>query len=303
MSKRNQQGRDISGVVLLDKASGSSSNYVLQQVKRLFGANKAGHTGSLDPLASGLLPICLGQATKVAQFLLDDDKRYFVRAKFGQVSSTGDSEGKIVNFGSTKGIDESSIRVTLLKFIGDINQVPPMYSALKRNGTPLYKLARKGIEIERSSRPVTIYEINFLDLEDAVVSLEVSCSKGTYIRTLVEDIGKSLGCGGHVIELRRTGFAHLGLSESKTYEQLSKLKEQNLESLDSVILSADEMLPNLKSVYLDSEQTRNIRLGMKIEYLGFSSSHKLKLYDHKKQFLGIGESNLMSQILPKRLFV
>jgi len=303
MSKRNQKVRDISGVVLLDKASGSSSNYVLQQVKRLFGANKAGHTGSLDPLASGLLPICLGQATKVAQFLLDDDKRYFVRAKFGQVSSTGDSEGKIVNFGSTKGIDESSIRVTLLKFIGDINQVPPMYSALKRNGTPLYKLARKGIEIERSSRPVTIHEINFLDLEDAVVSLEVLCSKGTYIRTLVEDIGKSLGCGGHVIELRRTGFAHLGLSESKTYEQLSKLKEQNLESLDSVILGADEMIPNLESVYLDSEQTSDIRLGKKIEYLGFSSSQKLKLYDHNEQFIGIGESNLMSEILPKRLFV
>ncbi|SVC67700.1 uncharacterized protein METZ01_LOCUS320554 [marine metagenome] len=303
MSKRNQQVRDINGVVLLDKASGSSSNHVLQQVKRLFGANKAGHTGSLDPLASGLLPICLGQATKVAQFLLDSDKRYFVRAKFGQVSSTGDSEGKIVNFGSTKGIDESSIRVTLLKFIGDINQVPPMYSALKRNGTPLYKLARKGIEIERSSRPVTIHEINFLDLEDAVVSLNVSCSKGTYIRTLVEDIGKSLGCGGYVVELRRTGFAHLGLSGSKTYEQLSKLKEQNLESLDSVILSADEMLPNLKSVYLDSEQTRDIRLGKKIEYLGFSTSQKLKLYDHNKQFLGIGESNLMSEILPKRLFV
>jgi len=303
MSKRNQQVRDINGVVLLDKASGSSSNHVLQQVKRLFCANKAGHTGSLDPLASGLLPICLGQATKVAQFLLDSDKRYFVRAKFGQVSSTGDSEGKIVNFGSTKGIDESSIRAILLKFTGDINQVPPMYSALKRNGTPLYKLARKGIEIERSSRPVTIHEINFLDLEDAVVSLEVSCSKGTYIRTLVEDIGKSLGCGGHVIELRRTGFAHLGLSESKTYEQLSKLKEQNLESLDSVILSADKMLPNLKSVYLDSEQTRDIRLGKKIKYLGFSTSHKLKLYDHNKQFLGIGESNLMSEILPKRLFV
>jgi len=303
MSKRNQQVRDINGVVLLDKASGSSSNHVLQQVKRLFGANKAGHTGSLDPLASGLLPICLGQATKVAQFLLDGDKRYFVRAKFGQVSSTGDSEGKIVNFGSTQGIDESSVRAILLKFIGDINQVPPMYSALKRKGIPLYKLARKGIEIERSSRPVTIHEINFLNLDDAVISLEVSCSKGTYIRTLVEDIGKSLGCGGHVVELRRTGFAHLDLSGSKTYEQLSKLKEQNLESLDSVILSADEMLPNLKSVYLDSEQTRDIRLGKKIEYLGFSSSQKLKLYDHNEQFIGIGESNLMSEILPKRLFV
>ena len=303
MSKRNQQVRDISGVVLLDKASGSSSNFALQQVKRLFSAKKAGHTGSLDPLASGLLPICLGQATKVAQFLLDDDKRYLVQAKFGQISSTGDSEGKIVNFGSTKGIDENSIKTILSQFIGDINQVPPMYSALKRNGTPLYKLARQGIEIERSPRPVTIYEINFLNLDDTVVSLEVSCSKGTYIRTLVEDIGKSLGCGGHVVELRRTGFAHLDLSESNTYEQLSKLKEQNLESLDSVILSADEMLPNLESVYLDSEQTRDIRLGRKIQYIGFSASHKLKLFDHNKQFLGIGESNLMSEILPKRLFV
>jgi len=303
MSKRNQQVRDISGVVLLDKASGSSSNFALQQVKRLFSAKKAGHTGSLDPLASGLLPICLGQATKVAQFLLDDDKRYLVQAKFGQISSTGDSEGKIVNFGSTKGIDENSIKTILPQFIGDINQVPPMYSALKRNGTPLYKLARQGIEIERSPRPVTIYEINFLNLDDTVVSLEVSCSKGTYIRTLVEDIGKSLGCGGHVVELRRTGFAHLDLSESNTYEQLSKLKEQNLESLDSVILSADEILPNLESVYLDSEQTSDIRLGKKIKYLGFSASQKLKLYDHNEQFIGIGESNLMSEILPKRLFV
>ena len=303
MSKRYKKGRDINGVVLLDKASGGSSNHALQQVKRLFGANKAGHTGSLDPLASGLLPICLGQATKVAQFLLDDDKRYFVRAKLGQISSTGDSEGKIVNFGSTKGINESSIRTILSQFIGDINQVPPMYSALKRNGTPLYKLARKGIEIERSPRPVIIHEINFLDLEDEVLSLDVFCSKGTYIRTLVEDIGKSLGCGGHVIELRRTGFAHLDLSGSKTYEQLSKLKEQNIESLDSVILSADKMLPNLESVYLDSEQTRDIRLGKKIEYLGFSNPQKLKLYDHNEQFIGIGESNLMSEILPKRLFV
>jgi len=303
MSKRHQQVRDINGVVLLDKASGSSSNFVLQQVKHLFGANKAGHTGSLDPLASGLLPICLGQATKVAQFLLDGDKRYFVRAKFGQVSSTGDSEGKIVNFGSTQGIDERSIKTILSKFVGDINQVPPMYSALKRNGTPLYKLARKGIEIERSPRPVVVHKINFLDLDDAVISIEVLCSKGTYIRTLVEDIGKALGCGGHVVELRRTGFAHINLSGSKTYEQLSKLKKQSLESLDSVIISADEMLPNLKSAYLDSEQTRDIRLGKKIEYPGFSASHKLKLYDNNKRFLGIGESNLMSEILPKRLFV
>jgi len=303
MSKRDHQVRDIDGVVILDKDSGSSSNHVLQQVKRLFGANKAGHTGSLDPLASGLLPICLGQATKVAQFLLDSDKRYFVRAKFGQISSTGDSEGKITHFGSTQEIDEVSIKTILSQFVGDINQVPPMYSALKRSGTRLYKLARKGIEIERPPRLVTVHDINFLGLDDTIVSLDVICSKGTYIRTLVEDIGKSLGCGGYVVELRRTGFAHLDLDESKTYKQLLKLKEQNLESLDSVIISADEILPNLQSVYLNLEQARDIRLGKKIECSGLSASQKLKLFDDNKKFIGIGESNLMSEILPKRLFV
>jgi len=303
MSKRDHQIRDIDGVVLLDKNSGCSSNHVLQQVKNLFGAKKAGHTGSLDPLASGLLPICLGQATKVAQFLLDSEKRYFVRAKLGQISSTGDSEGNVTNFGSTQGLDKDSIKNILSQFVGDINQVPPMYSALKRNGTPLYKLARKGIEIERPSRPVTVHNINFLDLDDSVLILDVICSKGTYIRTLVEDIGKSLGCGGYVVELRRTGFAHLDLDESKTYKQLLKLKEQNLESLDSVIISADEILPNLQSVYLNLEQARDIRLGKKIECSGLSASQKLKLFDDNKKFIGIGESNLMSEILPKRLFV
>ena len=303
MSKRNPKGRDINGVVLLDKASGGSSNHVLQQVKRLFDANKAGHTGSLDPLASGLLPICLGQATKVAQFLLDGDKRYFVRGKLGQISSTGDSEGEIVNFGPTQGVNVKSIENVLLKFIGNINQIPPMYSALKRNGTPLYKLARKGIEVERPLRPVSIHEIKFISYEQETLSLEVLCSKGTYIRTLVEDIGESLGSGGHVIELRRIGFSHLDINQSRTYEQLSELKNIDFESLDSVILGADEMLPNIEAIFLDIEQSRDIKQGKKIEFKGFNSIQKLKLYDDSKQFIGIGESNLLSEILPKRLFV
>jgi tRNA pseudouridine55 synthase len=303
MSKRNPKGRDINGVVLLDKSSGGSSNHVLQQVKRLFDANKAGHTGSLDPLASGLLPICLGQATKVAQFLLDGDKRYFVRGKLGQVSNTGDSEGEIVSFGKTQGIDVNSIENVLLKFIGNINQTPPMYSALKRNGTPLYKLARKGIEVERAQRPVCINEIKFVSYEEEILSLEVSCSKGTYIRTLVEDIGKSLRSGGYVIELRRIGFSHFDITQSRTYEQLLELKKIDLESLDSVILGADEMLPNIEAIYLDTEQSRDIRQGKKIEFTGFSSIQKLKLYDDNKQFIGIGESNLLSEVLPKRLFI
>ena len=170
MSKRNKKGRDIDGVLILDKASGQSSNSALQEIKRLFGANKAGHTGSLDPLASGLLPICLGQSTKVAQFLLDDDKKYFVKGKLGEISDTGDSEGQISKYGSTKCIDEALIKETLKKFDGVISQIPPMFSALKKNGTPLYKLARKGIEVERKPREVSIHEVQFISLQDDVLT-------------------------------------------------------------------------------------------------------------------------------------
>lgn len=300
---KRSRGRDINGVILLDKATGISSNFALQQVKRLFFAKKAGHTGSLDPLASGLLPICLGQATKVAQFLLDDNKRYFVRGKLGQISDTGDAEGKISSFGPTEGINEPSVAQVLPEFLGNIKQVPPMYSALKRDGKPLYELARQGIEVEREARPVTIHEINFLGLENGILSLDVACSKGTYIRTLVEDIGKMLGCGAYVIELRRTGFAHFDLTHSITFEQLEAIKNDNFEALDALILGADTMLPNFYSVFLSAEQTSDIKLGRKIQYKGYAQVQKLRLFDEKHQFIGIGESNLEGEVLPKRLFV
>ena len=300
---KRSRGRDINGVILLDKATGISSNFALQQVKRLFFAKKAGHTGSLDPLASGLLPICLGQATKVAQFLLDDNKRYFVRGKLGQISDTGDAEGKISSFGPTEGINEPSVAQVLPEFLGNIKQVPPMYSALKRDGKPLYELARQGIEVEREARPVTIHEINFLGLVNGILSLDVACSKGTYIRTLVEDIGKMLSCGAHVIELRRTGFAHFDLTHSITFEQLEAIKSDNFEALDALILGADTMLPNFDSVFLSAEQTSDIKLGRKIQYKGYAQVQKLRLFDEKHQFIGIGESNLEGEVLPKRLFV
>jgi len=303
MSRRNKKGRDINGVILLDKATGASSNFVLQQVKRLFFAKKAGHTGSLDPLASGLLPICLGQATKVAQFLLNDDKRYFVRGKLGQISDTGDAEGVITNSGETEGVDDSSIADVLPQFVGNIKQVPPMYSALKRDGKPLYELARQGIEVEREARPVTIYEINYVSLEDDILSLDVACSKGTYIRTLVEDIGKVLGCGAHVIELRRTGFAHFDLTDSITFEQLEALKSEDFDALDAQIFAAETMLPSFDSVFLSAEQTSDIKLGRKVQYGNFVEVQKLKLFDENQQFIGIGESNLGGEVLPKRLFV
>ena len=300
MSKRNKKGRDIDGVFVLDKSSGTSSNSALQQVKRLFGANKAGHTGSLDPLASGLLPICLGQSTKVAQFLLDDDKRYFVRGKLGEVSDTGDSDGKISQYGSTSGIDETTIKDSLKKFVGVISQVPPMFSALKKNGTPLYKLARKGIEVERNPREVKIYEIQFISLEANILTLEVSCSKGTYIRTLLEDIGKDLNCGAHVIELRRIGFAHLNIDQSKTFDQINKLSSVELEKL---LIGPDEMLPSLNPVYLDYDQSVDIRFGRKIKCDEFNTPQKVKLYDSNRKFIGMGECNHLSELLPKRLFI
>ncbi len=300
MSKRNKKGRDIDGVFVLDKSSGTSSNSALQQVKRLFGANKAGHTGSLDPLASGLLPICLGQSTKVAQFLLDDDKRYFVRGKLGEVSDTGDSDGKISQYGSTSGIDETTIKDSLKKFVGVISQVPPMFSALKKNGTPLYKLARKGIEVERNPREVKIYEIQFISLEANILTLEVSCSKGTYIRTLIEDIGKDLNCGAHVIELRRIGFAHLNIDQSKSFDEINTMSSEELEKL---LIGPDEMLPNLKSVYLDYDQSVDVKFGRKIKCDEFNTPQKVKLYDSNRKFIGIGECNHLSEVLPKRLFI
>ena len=209
----------------------------------------------------------------------------------------------MVDFGSTKEVNEQTIKNILPDFVGNINQIPPMYSALKRNGTPLYKLARKGIEVDRDPRPVVIHEIKFKGFEEEILSLEVSCSKGTYIRTLIEDIGKSLGCGGHVVELRRIGFTHFDISKGYTYEDLMSLKNENLNALDSTLLSADEMLPSLKGIYLDEEQTIDIRHGRKVQFSGFDVGQKIKLYDDNKKFIGIGESNVLSEIWPKRVFV
>jgi tRNA pseudouridine55 synthase len=201
---------------------------------------------------------------------------------------------------STKGIDEAAVKETLKGYVGVISQIPPMYSALKKNGIPLYKLARKGIEIERQPREVSIYEIKFISLEDDIVSLEVSCSKGTYIRTLIEDIGRDLNCGGHVVELRRIGFAHLNIAQSRSFEELKKM---SLDELDKLLLGSDEMLPSLKSIYLDYDQSSDIKFGRKIKCNELNATQKVKLYDFEKNFIGIGEGNTLSELAPKRLFV
>lgn len=303
MSRRNAKGRDINGIVLLDKDTGLSSNAALQKVKRLFFAKKAGHTGSLDPLASGILPICLGQATKVAQFLLDDDKRYFVRGKLGEISDTGDCEGKIIKTQTFGHVTEPQIIDAVMSFKGDILQIPPMYSALKKDGQPLYKLARQGIEIERPARPVTIHSIDFISYEQGILTLDVSCSKGTYIRSLIQDIGDKLGCGAHVVELRRTGFAHIDISEAIKFSDLEALAGDDYDQLDAHIFLSENMLPNIASFTLDSAQTVDIKYGRSIVCNQQDLSHKLKLFDDQNQFIGIGELSEDGVIQPKRLFV
>ncbi len=284
----------------MDKDTGLSSNAVLQKVKRLFFAKKAGHTGALDPLASGILPICLGQATKVAGFLLDDNKRYYVRGKLGEITNTLDCEGEIINTRDFE-LSEAQVKAAAFSFQGDIEQIPPMYSALKKDGQPLYKLARLGIEIERPARPVTIFNIDFLGYENGIFSLEVSCSKGTYIRSLVGDIGEKLGCGAHVIELRRTGFAHVDIDQTIKFSDLEKLASDNYAQLDAQIFPSEDMLPSIHSVTIDEQQGIDIRYGrtVKVENQG---DNLVKIFDKNALFLGIGqiENNILQ---PKRLFI
>jgi tRNA pseudouridine55 synthase len=248
---RKKKGRKINGILLLDKEKGISSNFALQQVKRLYFAQKAGHTGSLDPLATGILPICLGEATKFAKFLLADDKSYITVAKLGATTTTLDSEGDITSTASTTNIDLHSIQQVIEHFKGEIEQIPPMYSALKKDGVPLYKLARKGQEIERKPRKITIFSLEIIGFKDDLLTLKVHCSKGTYIRTLVDDIGKALGCGAFVSMLRRDKFAHFTLKQTHTFDSLDK--DNAFTHIDSKLIDIDEILPQFESVHINTQ--------------------------------------------------
>ena len=266
---RRRKGRALNGVLLLDKPQGMTSNFALQKVRRLFGAQKAGHTGSLDPLATGVLPICFGEATKYSQYLLDADKGYYTTATLGDIRTTGDSEGEQVSVHDVPLLSEPLISSALAPFVGDINQVPSMYSALKHKGRPLYEYARKGITIERPARPVTIFRLDLTGFREKELDLTVEWSKGTYIRSLVEDIGGELGCGGHVSMLRRFKAGHFSLDESVTMDALDALADKaeeggvNLE-LDQFLLPTDCLLPNIPKVCLNNELARSILLGQAV---------------------------------------
>ncbi len=288
MSKPRKRGRDIHGVFLLDKPQGMSSNDIMQKVKRIFQANKAGHTGALDPLATGMLPICLGEATKFSQFLLDADKRYLVTAKLGERTDTSDAEGQIVETRDVN-VKTPEILTALEQFRGDILQVPTMFSALKHNGKPLYEYARQGITVEREARPITIFELNFIEYNVPYLTLEVHCSKGTYIRTLVDDLGEALGCGAHVTMLRRTAVADYPTEKMLDWNALQALAEsQDLSLLDALLLPMDTAVAKLPALTLNESQTQGIGFGQRIKFDNLNRLQgQVRLFSPENRFLGV----------------
>jgi len=301
MSKR-KSGRNVHGLVLLDKRLGVSSNRALQEVRHLFNANKAGHTGSLDPLATGLLPLCFGEATKVSALMLNDNKRYQVVVQLGVMTDTGDAEGVVIQTKPVPDMTIDKIQAFLQQFTGEIEQIPPMYSALKHNGKKLYELARAGETIERKARLISIFELKLLDFLKDRLTLEVFCSKGTYIRALAEDIGHALDCGGTVQALRRLEAGQFSIEHAKTIEQLTAMSEQDLYTC---LIAVDKPLEALPSLHLSDEQAIAIKYGQSIypdldSNLGICQG-MLRMY-HAAVFLGLGEMQLDGKIAPKKLF-
>lgn len=301
-SRNKQRGRQINGVLLLDKPTGLTSNQALQRAKRLFDAAKAGHTGSLDPLASGLLPICFGQATKVSGFLLDATKSYRVTAALGQKTDTGDADGRIVEEQAVPVLAEAEVRSVIERFLGKQQQVPPMYSALKHQGQRLYSLARKGIEIEREARDIEIFRLELLSLEPKAITLEVSCSKGTYVRTLLEDIAESLNTVAHVTALRRLGVGPYSEGRLYTLEELEALAGIGVAELDASLLPTDSAVLHWPSVELCKDTAYYLMQGQAVMAPGAPPSGRVRLYGEGRRFLGIGEVNLDGQVAPTRLF-
>ncbi len=300
--RRRQTGRPVSGILLLDKPVGITSNAALQTVKRCYRARKAGHTGSLDPLASGLLPICLGEATKLSAFLLDADKRYWVRVRLGEKTTTADAEGEIIETRSTDGITEQVVRDALDGFRGEIQQLPPMYSAVKHKGERLYELARRGEEVEREPRAIQIHELELGAFEPPEFELDISCSKGTYVRTLAEDIGELLGCGAHVVGLRRTGVGPYGEEDLHTLEEIERQAEarDHFAGLDAKLLPLDSALSAWPEIHLNDDMAFYIRQGQPVLVPKAPLDGWVRLYAGE-EFLGVGEVADDGRIAPRRL--
>lgn len=305
---RRRRGLPVNGVLLLDKPQGLSSNHALQRVRRLFQAQKAGHTGTLDPMATGLLPICLGEATKFSSHLLEADKAYRTRVELGVVTDTGDAEGSVIRRREVPALSAADIEAVLARFHGEIDQVPPMYSALKHQGKKLYELAREGKEVERAARRVRIYATRLLAVEEAAFELEVSVSKGTYIRTLAEDIGEALGCGAHISQLRRLKTGPFDSEAMWTLEALEALADQT--TREAELMPVDVLVAHLPKRELDAAARQALMLGQAVtaDTTGLAPQALVRLYGDGA-FLGLGRVSGTSEsgehrgeVAPKRLF-
>ncbi|NJD05891.1 MAG: tRNA pseudouridine(55) synthase TruB [Methylococcaceae bacterium] len=286
MSRRNR-GQPIDGLLLLDKPFGISSNAAVQRAKRLFQAAKVGHTGSLDPIATGVLPLCFGEATKLSGFLLDTDKGYRVRVRLGRTTTTADIEGETLRERPTPELTAESVEAVLRQFRGDQLQIPPMYSALKHQGQRLYDLARQGKEVERTPRAVTVYRLDLLGFGDDWLDLDVHCSKGTYIRSLAVDIGECLGCGGHVEVLRRTRVGEFAIDRAVTLEGLEALEEaQRL----ACLVPMDQMVRWMPQASLDDEGTRRFLQGQAVRAAVADTAERVRVYDPHGRFIGLADA-------------
>lgn len=290
--------RDVNGLLLLDKRPGVTSNQALQEVKRLYRARKAGHTGSLDPIATGLLPICLGEATKMSSFLLEDDKTYQVTIRLGKRTVTGDSEGEVVEEAAVAELDLATVEQRLDAFRGSIEQIPPMYSALKHAGRRLYELARAGIEVERAPRQVQIHTLRIIDLELPNLRLLVHCSKGTYVRTLAEDIARELGTVGHVSALRRSAVGTFEVQDAWTLEQLQALSEAERVAC---LRTVDAVVGGLPSVQLPDPLAYFVVKGEAVLTPKAPRQGWVRLYNSHDQFLGVGEVLDNGTVAPRRM--
>ena len=301
MAQTKQSKRRVDGILVLDKPRGMTSNAALQKVRWLLAARKGGHTGSLDPLATGVLPLCFGEATKFSSHLLDADKSYLVEAQLGVTTSTGDAEGEVVERRAVN-LGAADIEAVLSRFRGDIEQIPPMYSALKRDGQPLYKLARAGQVVEREPRSVTIGNLQLLELAGDRACFTVSCSKGTYIRTLVEDIGRVLGCGAHVSALRRTQAGAFIEQQAISLDTLLAGHEQGgSQALDVFLLPVDQGLAGWPQLQLSEHSAYYWRRGQPVRVPKAPSQGLIRVRDAHGQFLGIGEIDDDGQVAPRRL--
>lgn len=310
MSRPRRRGRDIHGVLLLDKPQGLSSNDALQKVKRIFRANKAGHTGALDPLATGMLPICLGEATKFSQYLLDADKRYRVIARLGQRTDTSDADGQVISERDVT-FTQAQLDEALESFRGETQQVPSMYSALKYQGRPLYEYARQGVEVPREARSIIVHELQFIRWQENELELEIHCSKGTYIRTIIDDLGEKLGCGAHVIMLRRLQVARYPIEKMITLEQLNALQgepgdlsEEAQIQLDALLMPMDSPASDYPEVNLSEIAAGYFKQGQPVQASGTPADGLVRVTEGEaRKFIGMAEIADDGRVAPRRLVV